>query len=212
MTTSYDQRNHIVGLEKGLAVIVCFDETHQKLTIAEVAQAVGLSRAAARRCLLTLTRLGYAEYDGKFFRLTVHAMRLGYAYLASTTTTQILQTAVERLSGETNESCSAAVLDGNEMVYVARAAVKRILSISVNVGTRLPLYCTSMGKVLLAALEPEAAENSSGNFGFICQPPPRLRRGSLGGAGHLDVPLEQSHRWRRNDSEQTIHNGHLQCM
>ncbi len=158
LKTTYDQRNHIVGLEKGLAVIECFDENHQKLTIAEVAQTVGLSRAAARRCLLTLTRLGYAEYDGKFFRLTVHAMRLGYAYLASTTTPQILQTAVERLCGETNESCSAAVLDGNEMVYVARAAVKRILSISVNVGTRLPLYCTSMGKVLLAAMEPEAAE------------------------------------------------------
>jgi IclR family pca regulon transcriptional regulator len=158
MTKPYDQRNHIVGLEKGLAVIECFDENHKKLTIAEVAVAVGLSRAAARRCLLTLTHLGYAEYDGKFFRLTVHAMRLGYAYLASTTNPQILQTFVERLSEETNESSSAAILDGSDMVYVARAAVKRILSINVNVGTRLPLFCTSLGRVLLAGLKPEEAE------------------------------------------------------
>jgi IclR family pca regulon transcriptional regulator len=158
MTKPYDQRNHIVGLEKGLAVIECFDADHKKLTIAEVAVAIGLSRAAARRCLLTLTHLGYAEYDGKFFRLTVHAMRLGYAYLASTTNPQILQTFVERLSEETNESSSAAILDGNEMVYVARAAVKRILAINVSVGTRLPLYCTSLGRVLLAGLDPADAE------------------------------------------------------
>ncbi len=158
MSAPYDQRNHIVGLEKGLSVIECFNDSRQKLTIAEVAQAVGLSRAAARRCLLTLSHLGYAEYDGKFFRLTVRALRLGYAYLASTTNPQILQTYVEYLSAKINESCSAAILDGNEMVYVARAAVKRILSINVNVGTRLPLFCTSLGRVLLAGLEPAEAE------------------------------------------------------
>jgi len=158
MKKPYDQRNHLAGLEKGLAVIECFDEKHHKLTIAEAAQAVGLSRAAARRCLLTLTHLGYTDYDGKFFRLTVHAMRLGYAYLSSTTMPQILQTFVDRLYEETKESSSAATLDGNEMVYVARAAVKRILSINVNVGTRLPLFCTSLGRVLLASLDPADAE------------------------------------------------------
>ena len=159
MTKPYDQRNHIVGLEKGLAVIKCFDAEHKKLTIAEVAVGIGLSRAAARRCLLTLTHLGYAEYDGKFFRLTVQALRLGYAYLASTTNPQILQNFVERLSEETGESSSGAILDGNDMVYVARAAVKRILAINVNVGTRLPLFCTSLGRVLLAGLTPEEAES-----------------------------------------------------
>jgi IclR family pca regulon transcriptional regulator len=159
MKKAYDQRNHLASLVKGLAVIECFDATHQKLTIAEVAQSVGLSRAAARRCLLTLTHIGYADYDGKFFRLTVHAMRLGYAYLASTTMPQILQTFVERLSEETNESSSAAMLDGSEMVYVARAAVKRIIAINVNVGTRLPIFCTSLGRVLLAALDTTDAEN-----------------------------------------------------
>lgn len=158
MKKPYDQRNHLAGLEKGLAVIECFDEKHHKLTIAEVAQAVGLSRAAARRCLLTLTHLGYTDYDGKFFRLTVHTMRLGYAYLSSTTMPQILQTFVDRLYEETQESSSAATLDGNEMVYVARAAVKRILSINVNVGTRLPLFCTSLGRVLLASLDSADAE------------------------------------------------------
>lgn len=157
MLENYDQRNHIVGLEKGLSVIECFDERNKKLTIADVATRLGLSRAAARRCLLTLTHLGYAEYDGKFFRLTVRAMRLGYAYLSSTTVPHILQPYMERLSADTKESCSAAILDDREIVFIARATIKRILSSAVNIGTRLPAYCTSLGRILLAALPEEEA-------------------------------------------------------
>jgi len=158
MTSPYDQRNHIVGLEKGLAVIECFDDSRQRLTISDAAKAVGLSRAAARRCLLTLNYLGYADYDGKYFSLTPRAMRLGYAYLASATIPQILQTYLENLCEEVSEACSAAILDGNEFVYVARAAVKRILAANVNVGTRLPLFCTSLGRVLLSGLEGDRAQ------------------------------------------------------
>lgn len=156
---SYDQRNHIVGLEKGLTVIECFDAKNQKLTIADVARKVHLSRAAARRCLLTLAHLGYAEFDGKFFRLTVRSLRLGFAYLSSTPLPQILQLHIEKLSDETHESCAAAILDESEVVYIARATVKRILASGVHIGSTLPAFCTSTGRVLLAALEPSEARS-----------------------------------------------------
>ncbi|MGX1790315.1 IclR family transcriptional regulator domain-containing protein [Bosea sp. NPDC055332] len=144
----------MAALEKGLAVIECFDAGHDKLTIAEVARATDLSRAAARRCLLTLTRTGYAEFDGKFFRLTPRVLRLGYAWLSSTALPQLVQPFLERLSEETDESSSASLLDGHEIVYIARSAQKRIMSVGLSVGSRLPAFCTSMGRVLLAARDP----------------------------------------------------------
>lgn len=145
-------RDHMLGLEKGLAVIACFDAGHARLTIADVARMTGLTRATARRCLITLVRIGYAETDGRFFTLTPRVLRLGYAYLASTPLTAILQNALERLSEEIGESSSASILDGREIVYVARAATKRIMSVGLAIGARLPAYCTSMGRILLAAL------------------------------------------------------------
>jgi IclR family pca regulon transcriptional regulator len=148
-------RDHMLGLEKGLAVIACFDAAHPRLTIADVARMTGLTRATARRCLITLARIGYAETDGRFFTLTPRVLKLGYAYLASTPLTAVLQNALERLSEAIGESSSASILDGGEIVYVARAATKRIMSVGLAVGARLPAYCTSMGRVLLAAL-PEA--------------------------------------------------------
>jgi len=148
-------RDHMLGLEKGLAVIACFDAAHPRLTIADVARMTGLTRATARRCLITLVRIGYAETDGRFFALTPRVLKLGYAYLASTPLTAVLQNALERLSEAIGESSSASILDGGEIVYVARAATKRIMSVGLAVGARLPAYCTSMGRVLLAAL-PEA--------------------------------------------------------
>jgi IclR family pca regulon transcriptional regulator len=150
-------RDHMLGLEKGLAVIACFDAAHQRLTIADVARMTGLTRATARRCLITLNRIGYAETDGRFFTLTPRVLKLGYAYLSSTPLTAILQNALERLSETIGESSSASILDGNEIVYVARAATKRIMSIGLSVGARLPAFCTSMGRVLLAALPEEEA-------------------------------------------------------
>jgi IclR family pca regulon transcriptional regulator len=147
----------MAALEKGLAVIECFDAAHDRLTIADVARATDLSRAAARRCLLTLTRTGYAEFDGKFFRLTPRVLRLGYAWLASTTLPQLVQPFLERLSEETHESSSAALLDGHEIVYVARSAQRRIMSVGLSVGSRLPAFCSSMGRVLLAARTPDEA-------------------------------------------------------
>ncbi|WP_439495484.1 IclR family transcriptional regulator domain-containing protein [Bosea sp. (in: a-proteobacteria)] len=147
----------MAALEKGLAVIECFDAAHDKLTIAEVARATELSRAAARRCLLTLAKIGYAEFDGKFFRLTPRVLRLGHAWLASSALPQLVQPFLERLSEETHESSSASLLDGHEIVYIARSAQRRIMSVGLSVGTRLPAFCTSMGRVLLASLPPEEA-------------------------------------------------------
>lgn len=150
-------RDHMAALEKGLAVIECFDAAHDKLTIAEVARATGLTRAAARRCLLTLTKIGYASFDGKFFTLTPRVLRLGHAWLASAALPQLVQPFLERLSEETHESSSASLLDGHEIVYIARSAQRRIMSVGLSVGTRLPASCTSMGRVLLAARDPADA-------------------------------------------------------
>ena len=150
-------RDHMAALEKGLAVIECFAAGRDRLTIADVARATDLSRAAARRCLLTLTRIGYASFDGKFFTLTPRVLRLGHAWLASSALPQLVQPFLERLSEETHESSSASLLDGHEIVYIARSAQRRIMSVGLSVGTRLPASCTSMGRVLLAARDPADA-------------------------------------------------------
>jgi len=105
-----------------------------------------------------LHKLGYANYDGKLFRLAPRILRLGYAYLLSASLPQLFQPFLEHLSEQIHESCSAAILEGDEIVYLARAATKRIMSTGICIGTRLPAYCTSMGRVLLASLEPEDAE------------------------------------------------------
>jgi IclR family transcriptional regulator, pca regulon regulatory protein len=145
------------GFLKGLAVIEAFGGERSRLTIAEAAKAAGLDRAAARRCLLTLVRLGYAGIEGKHFHLTPRILRLGFAYLSATPLPRLVQPYLERLSAELNESCSVSVLDGADIVYVARAAQARVLSIGLNVGSRLPAYCASMGRVLLANRPEEEA-------------------------------------------------------
>lgn len=148
----------VEALARGLAVIRCFDEARERLTISEVARLTGLSRATARRSLLTLHALGYVATDGKQFWLTPKILSLGHAYLSSTPLPRLLQPVLEEVSAELHESCSASILDGEEIVYIARAATRRVISVGLGVGSRLPAYCTSMGRVLLAALEPEALE------------------------------------------------------
>lgn len=147
----------IHGLIKGLAVIECFDEEHARLSITDVSQRTGLERATARRCLLTLVHLGYATYDGKFFQLTPRVLNLGHSYLAATPLPRLIQPFLEELSHATSESTSAAVLEGTDILYVARASTRRVMSINLAPGARLPAYCTSMGRNLLAALPPAEA-------------------------------------------------------
>lgn len=147
----------IAGFVKGLSVIETFDQQRHKLSIADVARLTGLERASARRCLLTLVHGGYAEFDGKFFRLTPRVLKLGYAYLSSTPLPGIIQPYLEQLSEAIHESSSASILDASEIVYVARSAQRRVMLIGLNVGSRLPAYCASMGRVLLAALPEDQA-------------------------------------------------------
>ena len=146
------ETDFIGGFAKGLRVIEAFGETQPRQTISDVARDTGLDRATARRCLLTLAELGYARYDGKFFELTPRILRLGHAYLSATPLPRLVQPFLDRLSEEVGQSASASVLDGTEIVYVARAAQKRVMSINLTAGSRLPAYCASMGRVLLAAL------------------------------------------------------------
>jgi IclR family pca regulon transcriptional regulator len=145
----------IASLAKGLRVLECFGAETPRVSIAETAEATGLDRATARRCLLTLHDAGYAEYDGKFFTLTPRALRLGMGALASLPLPQIVQPWLDQLSDQIGQSTSVAILDDTEIVYVARAAQRRVMSIGLMPGSRLPAVCTSMGRVLLATL-PEA--------------------------------------------------------
>ena len=147
----------IHGLIRGLSVIECFDEDHARMSITDVAQRTGLERATARRCLLTLAHLGYATYDGKFFQLTPRVLNLGHSYLATTPLPRLIQPFLDELSHATSESTSAAVLEGTDILYVARASTRRVMSINLAPGARLPAYCTSMGRTLLAALPQQEA-------------------------------------------------------
>lgn len=153
------ETDFISGFAKGLRVIEAFGEATPRLSITDVSNSTGLERATARRCLLTLSELGYAHYDGKFFTLTSRVLRLGHSYLSATPLPRIVQPFLDRLSEATGESASVSVLDGNEVVYVARAAQRRVMSINLSPGSRLPAYCASMGRVLLAALPGQQARN-----------------------------------------------------
>ncbi|WP_340084775.1 IclR family transcriptional regulator C-terminal domain-containing protein [Siminovitchia sp. FSL H7-0308] len=142
----------VQSLKRGLAVIQAFSEEHPSLTISEAAKITGISRPAVRRILLTLKELGYAECANDRFSLTVRTLSLGYAYLSSKNIWHIAQPHMKHFVDKTGESSSISVLDETEVVYVARVATKRIMTIAIDVGTRLPAHATSMGQVLLAHL------------------------------------------------------------
>lgn len=145
----------VQSLERGLAVIRAFGADHPELTLSEVAAATGVTRAAARRFLLTLVALGYVRNDGRYFSLTARVLELGYAYLSSLSLPEVAEPHLEALVAEVHESSSLSVLDGMDIVYVARVPVSRIMTVAISVGTRFPAYATSMGRVLLASLPGE---------------------------------------------------------
>lgn len=145
-------RDLMGGLAKGLKVIEAFTAERPKLSIAEAADVTGYDRATTRRCLLTLDELGYCAYDGKYFTVTPRILRLGTGCLAAMPLPRIVQPYLDQLSEQIHQSTSVSILDGNEIVYVARAAQQRVMSVTLMPGSRLPAYCTSMGRVLLAAL------------------------------------------------------------
>lgn len=141
----------MMSLARGLAVLRCFADEQRPMTIAQASRLTGLSRPAVKRCLHTLVRLGYAAQDGTHYSLRPKALALGYAYLSSSTFAMRAQPLLDTLRDELRESCSVGVIEEDEVYYVARAEISRIMSIALHVGSRLPLYCTSMGRVLLAA-------------------------------------------------------------
>jgi IclR family pca regulon transcriptional regulator len=156
----------MTSLARGLHVIRAFAGVDRRLTIADVSRATGLTRAVVRRCLYTLRELGYADTDGRMYFLQPRVLNLGYAYLSTAAIPIAAQPILEEMSEELGEASSVAVLDDGAVVYVARAATKRIMSVTLGVGSRLPAYCTALGRVLLAQLNEEqlAKELSKADF------------------------------------------------
>ncbi len=152
--------NFMTSLARGILVIQAFSEQKQQLSISQLGRRTGLSRASVRRCLYTLSKLGLAGTDdARNFYLRPRVLTLGHSYLSSAPLATSAQPILEHLAQILHESCSVALLDGIEIVYIARANVSRIMSIDLGVGTRLPAFCTSMGRVLLANLPPNELEN-----------------------------------------------------
>ncbi len=164
MSIPEESKEFVTSLARGLSVIQVFNRATNKLSLSEVAKLSGLSRATARRFLFTLSALGYTESDGKLFWLSPKVLQLGYSYLASQPIVNIVQPFIEQVSNETGESCSVSVLDGSEIVYVARYMTHHIMSVNLGIGTRLPAVATSMGRVLLAYKTPEEQQAFLANY------------------------------------------------
>ena len=142
----------IESLDRGLRVLELFGGGQQPMTLSDLARAADLPRATARRILFTFERAGFVESDGKLFRLTPRVLVLASSYLASNHVVSVLQPALDKLSSEAQEISSMAILDGNDVVFIARASPTRIFSAGIDVGYRLPAFCTSVGRVLLSRL------------------------------------------------------------
>jgi IclR family transcriptional regulator, pca regulon regulatory protein len=154
-----DDANFMTSLARGLAVIAAFTDRRRHPTIADLSRRTGIPRASVRRCLYTLEKLGYVASDANTFSLLPKILNLGHAYLGSSSIAVSAQPFLDRVSESVGESCSLAVLERDDILYLARSVTSRILSVSLNVGSRLPAYCTSIGRVLLAHL-PEQELNA----------------------------------------------------
>jgi len=147
----------VQSMVRGLSVIKAFDGTRPRMTLSEVARQTNLTRATARRFLHTLVALGYTDTDGREFWLRPRILELGYAYLSSLSLPDVAAAHLKSLADQVSESASVSVLDGTDIVYVARVPTRRIMTVSISVGTRFPAFATSMGRVLLAALPGDGA-------------------------------------------------------
>ena len=151
--------NFMTSLARGLIVIQAFTQQNPQMTISQLSVRTGLSRAAVRRCLYTLTKLGFAgAEDGSRYSLRPRMLTLSHTYTTSNTLSSAAQPILERMSAALRESFSVATLDGDDIVYVARTTVNRVMAVDLHIGSRLPAYCTSMGRILLAYLPAEQLE------------------------------------------------------
>lgn len=145
-------RDYVNSFARGLEVIRVFSRHRPRMTLSEVAQATEMTRATVRRFLLTLVREGYCEVDGKHFSLTPKVLGLGFSVLSSMDIWDVAQPIMNDLAEHLHESCFAAVLDGDAVIYVARATSNRFVSVGITIGSRVPAHCVSTGRVLMAAL------------------------------------------------------------
>ena len=151
--------NFMTSLARGLIVIQAFTQQSPQMTISQLSVKTGLSRAAVRRCLYTLTKLGFAgAEDGSRYSLRPRMLTLSHTYTTSNTLSTAAQPILERMSAALRESFSVATLDGEDIVYIARTQVNRVMAVDLHIGSRLPAYCTSMGRILLAYLPAEQLE------------------------------------------------------
>ncbi|MDP2244819.1 IclR family transcriptional regulator [Pseudomonas sp.] len=149
--------NFMSSLARGLAVINAFQERKRHLTIAQISHRTEIPRAAVRRCLYTLMKLGYATSEGHTYSLLPKVLTLGHAYLSSTPLAVSAQPYLDRISEQLHEACNLATLEGEQVLYIARSAIpQRLISVDLSVGSRLPAYCTSMGRILLSALDDDS--------------------------------------------------------
>ena len=151
--------NFMTSIARGLEVMRAFSGHRRKQTISQISLRTGLSRAAVRRCLYTLVKLGYAAQENDGYVLRPKVLTLGYAYLSSTSLAAAAQPLLDNLRDKVQEACSVGVLDGNEVVYIARAETQRVMSVVLRVGSRIPAYCTSLGRVLLTGLTAPALDD-----------------------------------------------------
>jgi IclR family pca regulon transcriptional regulator len=154
-----DARDYVNSLAHGLEVIRAFSRAKPSMTLSEVAQETDLTRAAARRFLLTLVKEGYAEIVGRQFRLSPKVLELGYSVLSSMNVADVIQPVTNELAERLGESCFAAVLDGDSVIYIARASSGRMIDVGITIGSRVPAHCVSTGRVLLAGLTPAALQS-----------------------------------------------------
>ena len=164
---SIKEADFVQSLARGLLVIRSFNEDNRRQTLSDVARRTGLNRATARRLLLTLAELGYVSAEDRQFSLAPPVLQLGYAYLSALGARAIAQPFLETLAEKFNESCSMTALDGTHVVYVARVPTKRIFSLALGIGSRLPAYVTSMGRVLLSELSEEEVDQVLVNSDLI---------------------------------------------
>lgn len=152
------ERDHIASLQKGLQVLTCFGRQHTRLTVSEVARLTGTTPASARRALLTLHALGYLDSDGKLFWMQPRSLLIAHAFLASRPMPSIAQPLLDSLSDRTRESASLGQLLDDDVIIIGRSTAQRSLSIGLGIGSRLPAYCSAIGRVLLASLPAQEAE------------------------------------------------------
>jgi IclR family pca regulon transcriptional regulator len=144
-----NRTDFIESLDRGLRVFELFGADQRPMTLSDLAKAADLPRATARRILFTLERAGYVTSDGKLFQLTPRVLKLAASYLTSNQVVSVLQPVLDRLSSAAQEISSLAILDGNDVVFIARASPARVFSAGIDLGYRLPAFCTSVGRVML---------------------------------------------------------------